>query len=110
MDPNFGYPMRVMMDGKKGPNGPLANIQSFILRPVRSALNDIVKTEVISTEELCFYLEQHNARIETEPRARVQPKRSSKNPPLQGQKYIVGSMDVKALYPNCKKDKTSEKI
>ena len=82
LDPNFGYPMRVMMDGKKGPNGPLANIQSQILRPVRSALNQIVGTEVVNTEELCKVLEDHNTRIDLEPEVRVMPKRANKTPPL----------------------------
>ena len=95
---------------KKSPTGPLANIQSQILRPVRSALNQIVGTEVVNTEELCKVLEDHNTRIDLEPEVRVMPKRANKTPPLQGQNFIVGSMDVKALFPNCKKQKSSENI
>ena len=82
MDPEFGFPMRVMMDGKKGPNGPLANIQCHILRPVRKKLNDIVKTEVISTEELCHFIHEHNMRVDNQPEVRVQPRRAQKTPPL----------------------------
>ena len=58
-DPEFGYPMRIMMDGKKGPNGPLANIQSQILRPVRKELNNQIGTELLNTEELCHHFMNH---------------------------------------------------
>ena len=93
------------MDGKKGPNGPLANIMSQVLRPVRMAFNDIVDTEVVNTEELCHFIQEHNNKIENDPEPRIQPRRAQKAPPLQGQNFVVGSMDVKSLYPNCKKDK-----
>ena len=59
---------------------------------------------------MCKVLEDHNARIDLEPEVRVMPKRANKTPPLQGQNFIVGSMDVKALFPNCKKQKSSENI
>ena len=79
--PEFGCLMRVMMDGKKDPNGPLANIVSFVIMPVRSKLNsEIVKTETVSTEELSHFLEEHNNRVENEPEVRVQPSRAKKIP------------------------------
>ena len=110
MDPDIGYPMRVMMDGKKGPNGPLANLMSQILRPVRLALNETVDTEVINTEELCYFIQEHNKKIDNDPGPRLQPRRSTKTPPIQGPNFVVGSMDVKSLYPNCKKEKSAINI
>ena len=49
-------------------------------------------------------------KVRQEPHVRIQPRRGNKNPPLQTSEYIVGSMDVKALYPSCKKDKSAQKI
>ena len=59
-DPIFGPPIRMLMDGKKGPNAPLANITSRVLRPVRQNLNEKIQTEAISTEEICHHFIAHN--------------------------------------------------
>ena len=109
-DPEFGSPMHIMMDGKKGPNGPLANIQLPILRLVRKALNQQVGTELLNTEKLCHHMINHNQRVVQETPIRIQPKRGAENPPLQTPEFVVGSMDLKALYPNCKKVKSAAKI
>ena len=100
--------MRTMVNGKVGPNAPLAKLQAAILRPVRDALNDQVKTEIVSTEEALHHFEKHNSE---EPRVvRDLPTRGNNRPRLQGNQKVIGSMDVSALYPSCKAEKSSLKV
>ena len=49
------------MNGKLGPNAPLANLLARVLRPVRSDLQEkLITTEVLSTEEVLHYIEKFN--------------------------------------------------
>ena len=109
-DPIFCPPIRMLMDGKKGPNAPLANITSRVLRPVRQNLNEKIQTEAISTEEICHHFMAHNQKVMNEPEVRRQPRRGRKCPPLQNSNMIIGSMDVKGLYPSCKIEKSCSNI
>ena len=100
-----------MMDGKKGPNGPAANLVAQILRPVKNALNNKVGTKIISTEEACHHFETFNTEVLNRTGPRRQPRRANKAPPpFQNVTYIVGSMDVKGLYPSCKAEKSAQNV
>ena len=52
--------MRPLCDGKLGPNAPLGNLVSNLLRPVREKLDMKIGTELINTEELTQVIEQFN--------------------------------------------------
>ena len=80
-DPIFGPPLRVLADGKKGPNAPAANLQAQVLRPVRSSLNRKIQTEIVSTEEACYHFSKFNEKVRAMPDVRRQPKRGNKPPP-----------------------------
>ena len=80
-DPEYDPPVRVMMDGKKGPNGPAANLVAQLLRPVKNSINDKVGTEVISTEEVCHHFEKFNNEVLNRTGPRRQPRRANKAPP-----------------------------
>ena len=98
VNPTEGPPLRPLADGKLGPNAPAANMMSRILRPVRHALHKIIPTEILSTEEALHLIEKFNNEVHYQ---RVQP-RSCKVPSMQTEHVHIGSMDVSALYPNCK--------
>jgi len=109
---DIGPPCRPVVDGKIGPNAPTGNLMTRLLKTVREGLHRKIQTEVLSTEELLHHIEQHN--IKQQNRTVNAPResfpRAGKIPPLQSDSYIIGSMDVIALYPNCKKIKTANKI
>ena len=48
----LGPPCRPVCNAKLGPNAPFANILSRFLRPVREGVQQSLKTEVLSTEEV----------------------------------------------------------
>ena len=51
-DPILGPKCRPVCDGKVGPNAPLANITSMILKSIRTGIGETCDTKVLSTEEL----------------------------------------------------------
>ena len=106
-DPVSGPPLRPLCNGNVGPNAPLGNLMARLLRTVRSGIHSKIPTEVLSTEEVLHHLEKFNSEVEDQ---REQPPRGSKTPPIQGSKVVVGSMDVAALYPNCKVAPTKQKV
>ena len=103
-----GPPLRPLADGKVGPNAHLANLMARVLRPVREGIHDKIPTEIISTEEALFHLEQFNRNAQQH--HREQHRRSCRTPNMQTDSIQVGSMDVCALYPNCKVAPTIKKI
>ena len=60
-DPVLGPKCRPLCDGKVGPNAPLANMTSMILKTVRSGVADDLDTEVLSTEELQHHIDSYNS-------------------------------------------------
>ena len=77
-----GPPCRPVCGASRSPNGPLSHILSEVLNAMADQLDQQVKTECRSTEELVAGVEVANGRIMTRP--------------------TVFSMDVKALYPSLK--------
>ena len=70
---------------------------------MRVGLSKLVNTEVCSTEELCYHIGQYNKLVKQANQSiRIQPQRGNKAVPIQGGSLVIGSMDVAALYPNCK--------
>ena len=111
-DPTKGPPLRPLCDGKKGPNAPLANLLCRLLKSVRAGVSQTFNTEVLSTEELLHHVQSWNesmVRDRRQSRRGLRP-RPNRPPPLQTSDYSVGSMDVSALYPNCKVNLTSKSI
>ena len=98
-----GPKLRALVNGKVGPNSPLANLLTRLFVPVRFNLQQKVDTEILSTEELLHHVENFNSSRDAQNLgARRNPSRGCKTPPLQSQNVCIGSMDVKALFPNCK--------
>ena len=101
--------MRPLVNGKLGPNAPLANLLARVLRAARSGMSLDKPTAILSTEELLHYLSQFNREIRQIPRE--QPRRGCKTASrIQSNQYIVGSMDVKALYPSCRVGETVKMV
>ena len=69
-----------------------------VLRPVRQGIHELIPTEIISTEEALFHLEQFNNSVQQHPRE--QHSRSCRITKLQTNNIQIGSMDVCAHYPN----------
>ena len=56
-----GPPLRPLCNGKVGPNAPLGNLMARLLKTVISGMaQNQLNTEVLSTEEVLYYLEQFN--------------------------------------------------
>ena len=80
------------------------------MKTLRSGLNEQVKTEVLSTEEVCHHIDKFNkSHVEIPNQRRYNP-RACKLPSIQSSNTVVGSMDVGALYPNCKCEKSMKAI
>ena len=107
--PGPNKPVRPLCRSSESPNGPLSEITSDVMCLVANELNSRQKTEVKSTEEMCAILDSINERIEPDYSCFEQcgpveqDKLSEHNlsqhpntlPPI-----VIGSMDVKALYPS----------
>ena len=110
-DPNVGPPLRPVCRANNSPNSPLGNILSIILRGATQSLIDNGNcTECGSTEEVCEKLECVNKKLSDQD-IRVQPDRKSKNKLIfiKG-KVVIGSMDVKGLYPAIQWDRGTEEV
>ena len=103
-----GPPLRPLCNGNLGPNAPLANLLAKFLRCVRSGIYENNPSEVLSTEEVLHLVQNFNQEVAQIPRR--QPGRAGKCPPIQTDEIVVGSMDIKALYPNCKILETAKVI
>ena len=79
-----------------------------VLRPIRSGLHEKIPTEILSTEEALYHIHQFNNKIVANQRR--QQDRVVKVPNIQTDDITIGSMDVTALYPNCKVDSTCKVI
>ena len=56
-----GPKLRALVNGKVGPNSPLANLLTRLFVPVRFNLQQKVDTEILSTEELLHHVENFNS-------------------------------------------------
>ena len=110
-DPVLGPPCRPYMNAGLGPNANLGNIQARFIRPVKKKLVGLIGTEVCSTEEVKRKFADYNSLERQESILRPHRQcRGQNNVPVQSSKRIVGSMDVAALYPNCKINPTANNI
>ena len=98
-----GPPVRPFCNGKVGPNAPLANLISRLLKIVRSGIYKTYDTEVLSTEEVLGILEHFKWK-------KSQTGRRNKHIPIQNDQLIFGSMDVLPLYPSCRVAKSTKAI
>ena len=89
----LGPPLRPMVNAKKGPNGNQGNLLARTVKPVKLDLIKQINTEVGSTEEILYHVEQHNQRVGQNQARRVQPPRGQKLPPIQTSARFIGSMD-----------------
>ena len=79
-DPIGGPPLRPLMNGKIGPNAPLANLIARVLRPIRSDIQDnLINTEVLSTEEVLYFIHKFN--VKEKEMGRLNLPRGCKAPP-----------------------------
>ena len=119
-DREEGPPSRPLVNGKVGPNCGLANLISRILRPLRKQVVERTGNEVISTEELLRWIEEYNKERERKNRELAEEEIGGDRAPrryiargckhMEGEQMVVGSMDVKSLYPSCKAKQMGEHI
>ena len=103
-DPIKGPPVRQVCRAKNSPNAPLGNLICPTLRGASNEINNVTKSECVSTEEMKHHLLEANKKISND-KVKILPERTTKNistnkPLFTRGKYVVGSMDVKALYPS----------
>ena len=103
-DPIEGPPVRVVCRAKNAPNGPLGNVICPSIRAASSTLNKKTQSECGSTEEMKRHLHDANKRIMKD-KFRSRPVRTTTKTTttkalfVRGN-YVIGSVDVKALYPS----------
>jgi hypothetical protein len=132
-----GPPLRPMCGANKSLNAPLGGLIAAVLKGVCDEMGAKTGTEVLSTEEVCRIAEELNTNLKNETvknfnniedtsnnnNRREQPSRKCKRmkansvlreqsvqrPKVQtSRSRVVGSMDVKALYPSIIKELASE--
>ena len=96
--------MRPVCKARNAPNAPLGNIISQPIKGASNSLSDKLGTEGNSTEGVCYQIMQCNTKISKyKDQFRTLPRRKAKdqnrNFTMKGQ-FVLGSMDVKALYPS----------
>ena len=100
-----GPPVRPLCNGNVGANAAIGHVTSMLLRPIRADLNLSQGTAICSREELLRGIADLNNVIpqKLESLKPSRPVRACKMGVCQDfQSVIVGSMDVKSLYPSCK--------
>ena len=117
--PGPDKPVRPLCRSAESPNGPLSELTSDVMNIVANELNSRQLTEVKSTEEMCSILDSINDRIQPdfncleECGVIEQNLLSSHNlsqHPDHLPEIVIGSMDVKALYPSLDIDHSSQII
>ena len=117
--PGPNKPVRPLCRSSESPNGPLSEITSDVMCLVANELNSRQKTEVKSTEEMCAILDSINDKIEPdyscfESCGNVEQDKLSQHNlnqhPNTLPSIVIGSMDVKALYPSLDIDHSSSII
>ena len=105
----LGPKLRPLCPANVAPNTAFGNLIAKIARATADEFQYKHQTEVISTEELKFHIEQLNIKIQERIMnslpARSRPNRKDTVPPIQDMRStIVLSLDVVALYPSISKD------
>ena len=105
-DPRRGPKQRPICQARIAPNAPLGNIITSIIKGVSEELCCKLQTESGSTEEVQRIIDDGNAKIRTyldNIRVKV-PRTAKENTDLKMKidkgNLVIGSMDVKALYPS----------
>ena len=122
-DPSKGPPLRPLVSAKSSPNAPLSSLLSVIVRDLRSELNNLVKTELLSGESLLSEIDSHNDNYTKDPteyeqlpvprslRPRDDPRPNPRiSNPIQSDTKIIGSMDACALFPSVKQNMAVEAV
>ena len=117
--PGPNKPVRPLCRSAESPNGPLSEMTSDVMSLVANELNSRQKTEVKSTEEMCAILDSINDKIQPDyscleqcgpiEQAKLSAHNISEHPNTLPQ-LVIGSMDVKALYPSLDIDHSCEII
>ena len=107
--PDVDKPVRPLCRSAESPNGPLSEITSDVMSIVANELNGRQGTEVKSTEEMCAILDNINTVVEPDYNCLdqcgviKQEALSNHNLAIHPDhlpNIVIGSMDVKALYPS----------
>ena len=76
-DPNIGPPCRPLCNARLGPNSTLGNLIARTIRPVKTKINEINGTEVLSTEEMLAGISEVNKKkkfqLNSQPLGRTNP-------------------------------------
>ena len=107
--PDADKPVRPLCRSAESPNGPLSEITSDVMSIVANKLNGRQRTEVKSTEEMCAILDNINNTVEPDYDCLNQcgvikqedlANHNLANHPDHLPNIVIGSMDVKSLYPS----------
>ena len=88
-------PVRPICGCIESHNGQISYILSTILTEIANRMNETIKTECESTQEMIYRIDESNRTN------RIQTTNST---------YIIGSLDVKALYPSLEVEATTELV
>ena len=103
-DPVKGPPLRPLCNGNIGPNAPLGNILSNFVKVIRTELADKIGTEAINSEVVLNMFDRFNSmresRLDKRSRLNRNCRVESTYECQELDKWILGSMDVRALYPS----------
>jgi hypothetical protein len=91
-------PVRPICRASESPNGILSDLISDYLAILADELADVNGSEVRSTEEVCAMLEDVNVKIRQDKQTRKD--RGENIDDVESITNVIGSMDVKALYPS----------
>ena len=102
--------MRPLCNGNIGSNAAVATVTSLLIRPMKRDAAKKQGTSICSTEELKHSIMEANMSGEEYLR-QLQPQRPGRAClVVQSGTLVVGSMDWKSLYPNCKLREASQHI
>ena len=81
------------------------------MKPLRININSNINTEVISSEEVLGIIEDYKATVTTET-SQEAPRlpRACKVSSIKSTTAVIGSMDVRSLYPSCKAKETGDHV
>ena len=117
--PGSDKPVRPLCRSAESPNGPLSELTSDVMNIVANELNSRQLTEVKSTEEMCSILDSINDRVQPDfscleacgvIEQNLLSSHNLSQHPDHLPELVIGSMDVKALYPSLDIDHSSQII
>jgi hypothetical protein len=101
-----GPQKRPVVGAKEGPSVRLSNIVSKILTEVVEAEEN--KLECNSTEDMKHEIERQNEKIVKEEVDRKREEEKGGEEEKERKNRVIGSLDVKALYPSCESRRSAE--